>query len=245
MPKLDKCHQKKSWFDEIKEIEEKNRSKTINKFPRELESFKKSFELVVEAYNSICKAASKKRGPIKNNQHIVALFITNRYIHSAICAFELFLKGYYNDGVIISRSMLEITLLCKHLDKSPEAAEFWMRGEYDKIRVSKLIKDFCASPDSKKNFWKVYSSISEIAHTSGFGSIISILQPKKKPYTFYIGLRPRFSSTYFKKYFALTGLNYLFLIFLRHIFKEETSRELKSQITKNARIYISNSSRHL
>lgn len=99
-----------------------------------------------------------------------AIFLLNvRIITSLLCANSLIKRGYYNESMVIQRSVYESLNLCKYFRKIPNSATKWFNGkQISPSTVSEALK-------IDKDFKDVYGVLCDRTHPN-FASTIDLIR---------------------------------------------------------------------
>jgi len=138
--------EKPNYFDLITRLEEKNIQKTRKHFSKELEFWKKTFNMLYEVFESIVNSYSKEWSYSKKT----CFFLLPRLIMSSKTSLELLTKGYYFDYIVVERSFWESLALLMLFSRDEEVAKKWFSFKKLDIPKWKLMhKLFVGSPSKK------------------------------------------------------------------------------------------------
>ncbi len=159
----------KDFIKEIRFEESKCKKITLSKFKKEFDFFNDFLYFYVDQIRMtrICK-----------NSHFStqesAIFMLNvRIIKSFLCANNLLKMGYYNEAIVIQRSIYESINLCKYIIKNPKSAEKWSKGE--RFSPSVVAKDLVISPEMNK----IYGIFCEFTHPN-VASVSDLITVEKR-----------------------------------------------------------------
>jgi len=156
----------KEYLKEIRSEESKCKKLTQLKFKNELNFFNNFLYFYTDQLK-MTRICQHSRFSVQENP----IFLLNvRIIKSFFCANNLVKKGYYNEAIVIQRSIYESIYLCKYLIKNPKLAVKWSKGE--RFSPSTVAKDLEISQDMKK----IYDTFCEFTHpnVSSIADLITI-----------------------------------------------------------------------
>lgn len=140
--------------------------KTLSKFRKEFELYKRSFNLLSETVSYLLDSTKDKRTDYKET---AVLSIMPRIIRSMQSIKNLTLKGYYYDVSVLERSLVESMGLCAYLALNEKEAENWIKGKDVKIAKIKLF-DYVLKLLSIKNLdeesHRIYGELCGYVHTN-------------------------------------------------------------------------------
>lgn len=152
------------FIKDIKSEELNCKKRTLEKFKKELNFFNEFLRFYA---NQLLTTRISKNSHFSNQENTI--FVLNaRIIKSSLCANSLLKNGYYNESIVIQRSIYESINLCKFFIKNPKSAEKWVKQE--KFSPSTVAKDLKTSQTMKK----IYDSFCEFTHPN-FSSIIDLV----------------------------------------------------------------------
>nr|WP_319375332.1 DUF5677 domain-containing protein [uncultured Methanoregula sp.] len=217
--------------DYIKEIKSEElvcKKRTGEKFKKELNFF----NALSRFYANQLLATRINKESCFSTQELVIFTLNARIIKSSLCANNLLKNGYYNESIVIQRSIYESIHVCKFLMKHPELSENWLKNE--QFTPSKVAKDLKTSPIMKK----IYDTFCDFTHPN-FSSIFDLITIEKRSFI-YDDLIERDTSiihtcAVFNENLALGSISYqiLFMLmglddFFEFFMKNYTSNEIVS-----------------
>jgi len=195
-----------SYFDLMTEQEEENSQKTQKELRQEIKLYQDSLNLLIEIldnlYPTIEKSANSLMDPI-------LLMIMSKIIMSLKSFFNLVIKGYYHEAMVISRNTLESVLLCILVTEKEEYALKWLKGKVTPCEVRKALE-----LKGDVNLKDLYRRMSQYVHVNlrSFDSIVE-LEIEREKGKMSVNWVPRFKKDWAYSFF-IHGISYIFLLIL-------------------------------
>lgn len=175
---------KESIFEESTKIEKANIKRTKSRFAKKISSYKEGCDLLCELVYRLSEKLNEKEIEFRD---IAIASLCNRIIGTSKVIYELSIRGYNYDVMILNRSLYETSIVLWYITKDNNNAEKWITGE---VNLSKMKKELGLF--SNQEFEKSYGELSNFVHSNMYG-IATLIEPNKE-----MGLdcviEPRFDS---------------------------------------------------
>jgi len=212
------------YFDQITKREVRNIQKTEKYISKDLELYKKSFNMLFHAFKLLTKSYSEKWSHSKRAIYL----ILPRIIMSTKTSVDLLTRGYYFDHIVVERSLMESVALLTLFSRNEAAAKKWLTFEEVELPKWKLMHQLFSSP-TKKLIALVNKSYAEQSHFvhSSFAAIITEFSRHLKKEFLQI---PRFRKSLIAD--ALDAPpSLLVLLILVYLYKEEMKKDFSRKVT--------------
>jgi hypothetical protein len=215
-------------FEEISQTEKENVLKSKMLYRKEIRNYIKCFELLYGFIEHIGNQSTTKKIAIDLRDSVV-FSISGRIVVTSKAYLDLAMKGYYYDGEIIYRSLLEnlcfLLFFVTRQDKKDanENAKKWFNGE---LKLSTIKKELDLL--SNKPFSLVYGKLSDYVH-SNFQAVKILVKYDDKENRLDVAGRPIFRPDYGRTAFN-PGVGFSVFYMLLVNFDQLIEPTFKSQV---------------
>jgi uncharacterized protein YdhG (YjbR/CyaY superfamily) len=195
------------------------------KFSKELEMFKRSFNVMVEGVLDAHNKFAFSPAPMSVKDFAIAL-VSAKFIRSSKAALNLLLNGYLYEAYILWRTMLEDILRLNCFLKDEKSASDWLKGKL-KVRKTRRIAQELSLDE---NFRQLYSWLSDYVHTNpqSFGLIFEVENEKA---TLKISpTLPKSTKDQITIIIVPIAFNFIFLTFIKQAYGEKIEKNVRDKI---------------
>lgn len=212
---------KSSIFKELTEIEKANIKKAKSRFSEKIRSYREGCNLLCELIHLITEKLNEKK--VIELRDIAIASLCNRVVGTSKVIYELSIRGYEYDVMILNRSLYENFIALWYITEDNDNAEKWLFG---KVKLGEMKKEL--NIQSKQDFGKTYGMLSDFVHSNirGIGTLIDF----DKEGSLSCVIEPRFDSVksedFLPSHWALP------MVVLRHHYKELIEQSMSTKINK-------------
>ena len=145
----------------VESIEVENVKVLNERFHKELELVRHSFNLLAEAIIDIHNKLKRSEDPLLARDFAFIL-ISAKLLQSSKALLNLSLNGYEYQANVLSRMMLEDFLLLKCFIKNEKSAEKWLKGNLNLKEAKCIVAEFFLD----ENFNWLYNKLCDYVHTN-------------------------------------------------------------------------------
>jgi len=211
-----------SHFDYIRKVEKEIVQEAEEKLYREITLYQESLNLLVDILDNLYPDSGKKELSFVD---FVLLPILSKTVMSLKSYFDLVIKGYYNEAIVINRNILESALLCMLITKKEEYAEKWFAGKLRSLEVRKAL-----GLKGENDLQEIYSMMSDYVHTNvgSLGSIIKFEIEKKR---MVVRWAPDFDEE-LSRYMLFPTISFLLISHMSDLFRDRFDRKVLDEMAK-------------
>lgn len=219
-------------FDTFLWAEDDNTRKTLSRFGKDFELYKRFFNLLCETIHHLYELMEKDPRKIPKTKKII-LMITNRIVQLMQSIRVLNLKGYYCEVRVLERCLLESMGLCAYFALNEEETDNWIRskGSMAKIRLV----DYISLLLGVKGHSGIpfYSKLSKHVHTDVEAIASLVVDIDLEGISF--ALTPIFDK---ERASEISWHPTLMLAILRTIFRDELTEKRNGEIMRLLKQYV-------
>jgi hypothetical protein len=160
-------------FKKLTKIENANIEHAKSIYSNRIRLYQEGCDLLSNVIKEIASNFSNRKKA--EEQDILIIALCNRIIGTSKVVYELSLRGYQFDTMILVRSLYENLLVLRYVQRSVSNTDKWLSG---KVRLSDVKKELSLFSD--KWLTDFYISISDYVHLN-FKAILTLIKTQKKP----------------------------------------------------------------
>ena len=145
----------------VESIEVENVKVLNERFHKELELFRHSFNLLAEAIIDIHNKLVRSEDPLLARD-LAFILISAKLLLSSKALLNLSLNGYLYEANVLSRTMLEDFLRLQCFLKDKKSADKWLKGKLKLKKVRRIVPEFSLQGDFKL----LYDTLCDYVHTN-------------------------------------------------------------------------------
>jgi hypothetical protein len=170
-------------FETLTKTENANIDYAKSVYPNRILLYQEGCNLLGDVIKEIASSFTNRKEAEDKDVAVIAL--CNRILGTSKVVYELSIRGYQFDTMILVRSLYENFLVLNYVQRSASNTQKWLEA---KVRLPTIVKELSLSSD--KELRDFYFSISDYAHVN-FEAIITLMKPQDKNHTINISIEPR------------------------------------------------------
>lgn len=210
-----------SHFNYMIEVEKEIVQKTKKRLDKEIILYQESLNLLVEILDILYPDSGKKDRSLVD---LVLLPVLSKAVMAMKSYFNLVIKGYYNEAIVINRNILESALLGILVTKKEEYAAKWFDGSLKSREVRKAVgfKD-------ENDLQEIYDMMSHYVHVN-VGSLGSIIKFEIEEKRMVVRWVPDFNEE-LARYMLFPTISFILISHLSELFKNKLDRKFLDEMT--------------
>jgi len=214
-------------YGTVESVEIQNVRILNEKFSKELEFFRHSFNLLAETIIDLSNKLYHTENP-HLLRDMVILMVSSKLLLSSKALLNLSLNGYEYEARVLIRTMLEDFLRCECFFNDEETAHKWLQGTLSIEEVKCIVPNLSLN----ENFKWIYKTLSDYVHTnpSSLGSLIKVSDK-----SVYVKISPNLPDSTEDQaaiVVPLIGFNIISLEILRNAYEEKIETAIKKRISQ-------------